>query len=182
MELAKLPGVYGARFDAAAVRIDVAYDAAATDPAALMASLGPRAKKDGFTLREGERGSYLGQLKFDEGLDVQQLSREGEFVELEPNLAKGKVTIVDFHAAWCGPCRDLDAALLERMRANPQLALRKLDVVDWDSPVAKSYLRDVPALPYVEVYDAKGKRVARISGLEIEKLDAAIAKAQERGS
>ena len=60
------------------------------------------------------------------------------------------------------------------------VALRKIDVVDWDSPVAGQHLRGVSELPYVEVYGPDGKAVARISGLDLERLDRAIAKARDR--
>ena len=51
---------------------------------------------------------------------------------------------------------------------------------DWDSPVAAQHMRGVSELPYVVVHGRSGKRVARISGLALDRLDQAIAKARHR--
>ena len=45
---------------------------------------------------------------------------------------------------------------------------------DWESPVAKQYLTKVSELPYVIVYSKRGRRVEAISGLELDRLHAAI--------
>ena len=70
--------------------------------------------------------------------------------------------------------RKVDRHMLAVLRDNEDVALRKLNVVDWDSEVAKTYLRNVPNLPYVVVYGTGGKEVAKISGLKLDELDTAI--------
>ena len=50
------------------------------------------------------------------------------------------------------------------------MAVRKIDVVSWSSPVAKQHLRGVPQLPYVVIYDKQGKEVDRFSGLDLDRL------------
>ena len=50
-------------------------------------------------------------------------------------------------------------------------------IVNYKSPVAKQFLRRVRGIPYLLVFDKNGKRIARITGLDIEKLDKALAKA-----
>jgi hypothetical protein len=54
------------------------------------------------------------------------------------------------------------------------VALRKINVNDWDSPVARQYLRKVSELPYVIVYSKTGRKVEAITGLDLQRLRAAI--------
>lgn len=110
------------------------------------------------------------------GADVKPLIEEGQdLAALEPHLVPGKVTIFDFHASWCPPCRKVDEHLYRVIEARPDLAIRKIDVGSWDSPVAERWLGDVPELPHLIVFDKHGKRVAAISGAKLAELDRAIA-------
>jgi hypothetical protein len=61
--------------------------------------------------------------------------------------------------------------------SRPDVAYRKLDIGDWDTPLARRWLREVTALPYVLVYDKAGRRIDAIAGLDLARLDAAIARA-----
>jgi hypothetical protein len=45
--------------------------------------------------------------------------------------------------------------------------------------VAERWLKDVPELPYLVIYDKQGKRVAAISGARLKELDAALAEASQ---
>ena len=112
------------------------------------------------------------------GADLVELSREGEDVPaLEPHAIKGKVTLFDFYAVWCAPCRKIDAHVFTLLGKRSDLAVRKLNVVSWDTPLAARYLKDIPSLPYVVVYGKDGKAVRAVAGLDLAALDRAIAEA-----
>lgn len=169
--LGERPGVYAVTFDRALAELSIDYDPAAATPLDFIGAM----EALGYGASEGAgAGRYLPPVGFPDGLDVRQISKAGEYVELQSNLAPGKVTVFDFHAAWCGPCRKLDEHLIALLQANPDVAVRKIDIVDWDSEVAKAYLTDASELPYVEVFGTTGRRVARISGLQPDSIVSAV--------
>lgn len=167
--LKSAPGVRTATFDRDTAEVTVAFDPAVTDPAKLQKIVSDL----GYGVEVGPgKGTYTETVEFAPGMDVTWISRGGKVVDLEP--APGKVTVFDFSATWCGPCKVVDRELLSIMELKDDVAIRKLDVTDWDAPVARHYLAKVPALPYVIVYGVKGKRVRDISGLDLPALQAAI--------
>lgn len=175
--MAALEGVYAAAFDRKLAELSVAYDSSRLAEDTLL----QMARDAGYTAIAGAgQGRYLEEVEFEAGLDMTKISLAGEAVELEAHLVPGKVTVFDFYAAWCKPCREVDHHMKGKLAAENDVALRKLDIVDWDSELAAKYLGDVPNLPYVIIYSKRGKRVDRISGLSLEALDAAIEKARTR--
>ncbi len=94
------------------------------------------------------------------GLDVVEIAPNGEAVDLVP--VAGKITVFDFWATWCVPCRELDRQLAALMRDHPdRIAVRKVHVEQWDTPAARRYLGDAPALPHVVVVTPDGERFER---------------------
>ena len=93
------------------------------------------------------------------GADVVDLGHGGSRVDLIP--VPGKITIFDFWAEWCVPCKTLEPILVELAKANPNgVALRRIDVIDWESQVVAQHLTPRGFdLPHVKIYDANGKLV-----------------------
>ena len=109
------------------------------------------------------------------GADVMTIAREGEDVaELEPHCAPNKMTVFDFYADWCPPCRAVDGHLFER-QAETDFAIRKLEVGTWNSPLAQRWLGAVPNLPYLLVYSRDCKRVAEVKVADMAAIDRALA-------
>jgi len=165
------PGFLGATFDRDKAELTVSYDPAEVTPQRLLAA----SRMAGRQVVVGAgHGSYQPDAKFPPDLDVKWLSTNGGDVELSEHLAGGKVTVFDFYAPWCGPCREVDKEMLKLLKASPDLALRKLNVVEWDTPLVKHYR--MASLPYTVVYSKKGKLVRKITGLDLKRLNQAIEK------
>jgi thiol-disulfide isomerase/thioredoxin len=172
--LAKREGVFKASFDRRRAEVTV-VSAPSVD---VLGSAKQLAGKEEYELVVGAgKGTYLDWAKTPEGADVKTVAEGGaDIPDLAPHIAPGKVTLVDFSAIWCEPCRKLDEHVMKMLEKRGDLAYRKLDVGDWDTPLAKRYLKGIPNLPYVIVYDKGGKQVDAIAGLDLPRLDAAIAK------
>jgi thiol-disulfide isomerase/thioredoxin len=179
-DLRTRPGVYSASFNRRKAEIKVVASPSFDVPVAVK----KLAALQGFVALVGAgQGEYLGWATFPQGADVQTVATEGQDVpDLSLVLAKGKVTVVDFSAAWCGPCRDLDKHMVKVLTAYPSVAYRKLDVGDWDTPLAQRYLKNVSQLPYAIIYDAQGIKVEEVVGLDLAKLDGAIARSAKRSA
>lgn len=118
-------------------------------------------------------GTYKAE-PYPEGADVAVVTATGEEVgPLEKLRVHGKYTVLDFYADWCGPCRGVDKQLRGILSERTDVAVRKLNIVDFESPLARELGSKLKALPYVVVFDPAGKR-SEITGGNPEKLSAVL--------
>ena len=133
-----------------------------------------------YDLRVGSGGgSYKPSHDFQEALDVQVIVTDGSEVDLQAHLIEGKVTMFDFFATWCGPCRTLDEWMEGIMRSNAKIGVRKINIVDWDSPVANQHLAGASNIPHVLVFSPSGTLVGRVDGFFKKDIEALLKQASE---
>ncbi len=89
--------------------------------------------------------------------DIRIISK-GQPVNLRDHLVSGKYTLFDYYADWCPPCRELAPQLEELVRHRSDLAIRKIDIVDWSEPVAGQ--QGVHDLPYLRLFGPDGRLIA----------------------
>jgi len=95
-------------------------------------------------------------------------------IDFKTITAPGKITIVDFYADWCGPCKVLELRL-QHLVQGKNVAVRRVNMGKWDNAAAKQATRDfrLASLPYLRIYDAHGELAAEIrDGMWDELLDA----------
>jgi thiol-disulfide isomerase/thioredoxin len=100
----------------------------------------------------------------------------GAQVDINQHLAFGNVTVVDFYADWCGPCRRLSPSLEQMARSDPEVALRKIDIVNWRTAVVQQF--NIHSIPQVNVYDRSGRLVGTVVGGDFEKVKSFVAQAK----
>jgi thiol-disulfide isomerase/thioredoxin len=112
------------------------------------------------------------------GQSVEVISH-GAQVDINQHLAFGNVTVVDFYADWCGPCRRLSPSLEQMARSDPEIALRKIDIVNWRTAVVQQF--NIHSIPQVNVYDRSGRLVGTVVGVDFEKVKSYVAQAKSSG-
>jgi thiol-disulfide isomerase/thioredoxin len=123
---------------------------------------------------------FVEQASFvpEKGQPIEVISH-GAQVDITKHLSAGNVTIVDFYADWCGPCRIISPALEQMAKNDPEVALRKIDIVNWTTPVAKQY--NVHSIPQVNVYGRTGKLVGTVKGADTAQVERYVAQAKRGG-
>jgi copper chaperone CopZ/thiol-disulfide isomerase/thioredoxin len=104
-------------------------------------------------------------------------------VDLKAIAVPGKITVVDYWAEWCSPCHFLEKRLQHLLNENSNMALRRVNVGKWDNAAAKQATAEfrLEALPYVRVYDSRGKFVDQVTGGSWDQFLKVLDKARARG-
>ncbi len=172
--LQKTPGIKTVSFERDAVELVIEYDPEVINPEGLVAVV----KAAGYAAVVGAgQGRYAHSSPFPKAADVALISKNGETIELTENLAIGKFTVFDFYAPWCGPCKKVDAEMARILGHRSDVALRKINIDTWSTPVVQQFKGQLNELPYVVVFGPDGKQIAAISGLDLPRLRKALSEA-----
>ena len=118
-------------------------------------------------------GRIWAQVKAGGGVEV---IKGGDEVDVKKHLAAGKITLIEFYADWCGPCKMISPALEELAKTDPDIALCKIDIVNWQSAVSRQY--GIHSIPCVVVFDRKGEIVGVMRGVDPDALKGYISQAK----
>lgn len=76
-------------------------------------------------------------------------------------LEKNDLVVIDFWAAWCGPCRMLGPIIDELSNENTDVVVGKLDVTN-NQETAQDYgVTSIPSIIFIK----NGKEVERVRGV-----------------
>ncbi|ONM51928.1 thioredoxin h homolog2 [Zea mays] len=84
----------------------------------------------------------------------------------------GKLVVIDFTAAWCGPCRAIAPLFVEHAKKFTQVVFLKVDVDEVKEVTAAYEVEAMPTFHFVK----NGKTVATIVGARKDELLAQIEK------
>jgi thioredoxin 1 len=103
----------------------------------------------------GNTNGDNGTVASDPGPKIQVINEPGQLIDIAEFMPAGHVTVVDFYADWCGACKIAEEKLVTGIEAQERIVVRKVNIDDDTSAVAKHY--DVGALPHLRVYDGNGE-------------------------
>jgi len=168
--LRTVPGVRDVQFDVRRAEVTIAVQPG-TSPEVLLEAA--RSVGAGIEPSIGAgKGSYQPAEEFPPAADFKLVARaDEEAPDLGSLRVANKVTLVEFCAVWWGPCHELERHLKTLLLANRELAVRKIEISDWQSPAARRHLKTVAILPYVVVLDRDGSEAGRHVGRKLEDLD-----------
>ena len=107
---------------------------------------------------------------------IKVYAKGGRKIDLNQIIVEGKVTIVDFYADWCGPCRSISPKLEKIANNDPDVYLRKIDIVNWKTPVVKQY--SIRSVPNIRVFNTRGIMIGQPTS-DINMVKAYIRKASQ---
>ena len=103
----------------------------------------------------------------DTGPQFQVANASGDLIPIETVLVPGKITVVDFYADWCAPCKVLDKKLQSEIQDEPRIAVRKIDVGKAE-PQTITATYGVKNLPHVRIFGADGALLHDLVGTQAE--------------
>jgi thiol-disulfide isomerase/thioredoxin len=93
----------------------------------------------------------------------------GTVAFVAPKPVLGSITIVDYWATWCAPCKEIDAALKNAEPKWNKVEILRVDSTGWpdDGVVLPGQAK---GLPVIEIYNAKGVRTHLLTGNDALKV------------
>jgi len=90
----------------------------------------------------------------------------------------GRITIVDFYADWCGPCRRMGPVLEKIAEENSNVVVQKVNI-DKHPDLAREY--KATAIPHIIIYDKQGGEVDTVIGADEARVRKVVADASGGG-
>lgn len=79
------------------------------------------------------------------------------------------LTILDFSAEWCGPCKKLSPIIDELVLEYPDLNIQKINVDTNEELVDKYEIRSIPTILFIQEDEVLEKLVGAVSKLDLVK-------------
>lgn len=98
---------------------------------------------------------------------VQELKNLEEF---QKAIASSKLSVIDFHATWCGPCKAIAPKVQQFSEEFTDAAFYKIDVDEVPDVASKC---EIKAMPTIQFYK-DGKKIQEVVGANVGAIQQAV--------
>ena len=77
------------------------------------------------------------------------------------------ITLLDFYADWCQPCKKLEPFLQELQSTYPSINITKVNI-DTEKETSENY--DINVIPTIIIINESNKILSKVEGYDIKKL------------
>uniref|UniRef100_A0A0C9RKR8 TSA: Wollemia nobilis Ref_Wollemi_Transcript_13305_876 transcribed RNA sequence n=1 Tax=Wollemia nobilis TaxID=56998 RepID=A0A0C9RKR8_9CONI len=91
--------------------------------------------------------------------------------KLEEAKSSGKLVVVDFTAAWCGPCRIISPVYVELSKTYKDVVFLKVDVDELQDVTEEWEVQSMPTFIFIK----DGKPIDKIIGARKDELERKVA-------
>ena len=100
---------------------------------------------------------------------LRQLNTENLESEIQPT----GITIVDFYADWCGPCKMVDT-ILKTIASNNLATIVKVNIEEFPDIAEKNSIQSLPTMQFYKDGILVSTQVGALPKVKIEEIIAAI--------
>lgn len=94
---------------------------------------------------------------------AKELTTETEF---DTQIASHRLTVVDFYADWCGPCKRFSPTFDKMAASHPNVNFCKVNVDNVDEVATRYNIRSIPCFHFFK----NGNNLTNMTGASEEKL------------
>lgn len=108
----------------------------------------------------------------------------GKAYDLKSNLVSDNYTLFYFSASWCPFCQALEQEMEKKLAGRKDVAIRKIEIVNWDSEAANQAGNEfgLEKVPYVRIHGPDGAFLGHVQGNNIAEVEALITQKAPKGT
>ncbi|SCU77396.1 LAMI_0A01002g1_1 [Lachancea mirantina] len=94
---------------------------------------------------------------------IRSISQLRSLAEFQKAIAGDRLSVIDFYATWCGPCKAVAPHIEKLCKEKPSVAFYKVDVDESPEIAAECQITAMPTF----VFAKKGQPIGKVVGADV---------------